>query len=84
MCSSLIKSEDGSIQLSMLPVYSSDPNSENKSFSDYTPSGKLDLSISSGTKAADYFEQGREYYVDITLAEEKTEEAAQASEGTAA
>ena len=42
---------------------------ENKSFSKYTPSGSLELVISYDTPASDAFEQGKEYYLDISPAE---------------
>ncbi len=42
---------------------------ENKSFSKYTPSGSLHLSISYETEAINFFEQGKEYYLDFTAAE---------------
>ena len=41
---------------------------ENKSFSKYTPAGNLELTISYETEASNSFEQGKEYYVDITPA----------------
>ncbi len=47
------------------PVYSDDPKSENKKFWEYTPSGSLEL----GTIKQMPFEVGKEYYLDITLAE---------------
>ena len=44
------------------PVYSSDPNDPNKTFSDATPSGKIELSITN--KAAHgFFQAGHEYLV---------------------
>ncbi|MCB5187377.1 hypothetical protein LG200_05080 [Methylobacillus caricis] len=50
-------------------VYSDDPNSENKVFSDYTPIGDLTLGIQLDKPAASAFEIGKEYYVDITPAD---------------
>ena len=38
---------------------------ENKSFSQYTPSGKLELMITNPA-AADFFKPGKDYYLDIT------------------
>lgn len=49
----------------LLPVYSSDPNSENKKFWDYTPSGKLEFTYINDSVN---FEPGKEYYIDITEA----------------
>jgi len=42
---------------------------ENKSFSKYTPSGNLNMSISYDTQASDFFEQGKEYYLNFSKAE---------------
>jgi len=42
---------------------------ENKSFSKYTPAGSISLSISYETDAVNYFDEGKEYYVDFTPAE---------------
>lgn len=50
----------------MQPVYSSDPESENKAFWDATPSGKIEMHIKSS--AAEEFEPGVEYYIDFTRA----------------
>lgn len=36
---------------------------ENADYSKATPSGNLSMVIDSGTKAADYFEQGKSYYL---------------------
>ena len=53
-------------KITMNPVYSSDPSNPNKSFSDATPSGVIELFISN--KAAHgKFELGKEY--DITFTE---------------
>lgn len=42
---------------------------ENKSFSKYTPSANLQINISNETPASDFFEVGKEYYLDFTPAE---------------
>jgi hypothetical protein len=42
---------------------------ENKSFSKYTPSGSVHLNISYETEASNFFEGGKEYYLDFTAAE---------------
>lgn len=39
---------------------------ENKSFSKYTPSGLLYLSVSYETTAVDFFVPGEEYYLNIS------------------
>lgn len=46
-------------------VFSNDPQSENKSFANATPSGSVMLNIDPGRPAADAFELGAEYYVDF-------------------
>jgi hypothetical protein len=58
--------ETGSVKLS--PVYSTDPNHENKSFWDATPSGSIEMWINN-PKGFAAFEPGKEYYVDFTPAE---------------
>jgi hypothetical protein len=42
---------------------------ENKDFTDSTPSGTLEIGINGDVPAADFFEPGKEYYLDFTLAE---------------
>ena len=42
---------------------------ENKSFAKYTPFGNLQMWISYETRASDAFEQGKEYYLDISPVE---------------
>jgi len=44
-------------------------SNENESFAKSTPSGNLQLCISYETPASDAFEQGKEYYLDISPAE---------------
>jgi len=41
---------------------------ENKDFTESTPSGTLEISISGKTKAANFFEPGNLYYLDFTEA----------------
>lgn len=52
----------------LAPVYSADENSENKKFWRYTPSGEVKLGTINKA-ASDYFELGKEYYIDFTAAE---------------
>lgn len=54
-------------EVMLSPVYSDDPNSENKAFWDATPSGDFRMTIKNEA-AAECFENGREYYIDITPA----------------
>ena len=44
-------------------------NGENKDFNDATPSGRLEISIHGDVPAANFFEVGKEYYLDFTEAE---------------
>lgn len=53
--------------ITLVPVI--DGSEENKSFSKYTPAGNLSLTISNETPAANFFEAGKEYYLDFSLAE---------------
>lgn len=53
------------VKVKMGAVYSSDPNHENKAFSDATPSGSVELTIQGDKPAAGMFKAGVEYYVDI-------------------
>ncbi|MHB9148335.1 MAG: hypothetical protein ACYC2U_08245 [Candidatus Amoebophilus sp.] len=55
----------GNITLS--PVYSTDPNHENKKFWDATPAGQIQMWIQN-PEAFKHFKLGKEYYVDFTLA----------------
>lgn len=59
------KTSGGTVKL--LPVYSSDPKHENKSFWDATPQGEISLGISN-PEAYHQFELaiGKEFYVDFT------------------
>lgn len=50
-------------------VYSTDPNAENKAFTDATPSAMVQLNIDASKPAAQAFEVGKEYYVDFIPAE---------------
>jgi hypothetical protein len=69
-CSSKTKNEgfDGTA-FRFDAVYSNDPSSENKAFTDATPSLSLNMTISDGKPAADQFAEGKEYYLDFSPAE---------------
>lgn len=54
-------------KLTASPVYSSDPNSENKAFWDATPSGSMEFGCVRAEAIA-HLEPGDEIYVDITKA----------------
>lgn len=58
---------ENAVSVFLEPVYSDDPESENKKFWDYTPSGKIELQTTN-LEAAKQFEVAKEYYVDFTPA----------------
>lgn len=68
VCSSLIPSYY-TTTVGLSAVYSSDPTSENKAFSDATPSGQINISIANDKPALAAFEIGKSYYVDFTPVE---------------
>lgn len=53
--------------IALMPVTTG--SEENKSFSKYTPAGNVQLCISYETEASNFFEEGKEYYLDFTAAE---------------
>lgn len=55
----------GHVTVKLNAVYSDDPNSENKVFTDATPAASIDLVIQETKPAAKMFEIGKEYYVDF-------------------
>ena len=66
-CHFIQKSDDNQSQtIHMSPVTADTP--ENKTWSKYTPGGLLQMHISN-PDALGQFEQGKEYYIDITPAE---------------
>ena len=60
-----ISVHDCGTEVFLSPVYSDDPQSENKVFWDATPSGNFRMMIKNEA-AAKYFENGAEYYIDFT------------------
>lgn len=54
-------------KVTLTPVYSNDPNSENKAFWDATPSGKIEMWITNAP-AYEALAIGKAYYVDFTEA----------------
>ncbi len=58
---------DWGTEVFMSPVYSDDPNSENRAFWDATPTGDIRMTIKNEA-AAQLFEKSKEYYVDFTPA----------------
>lgn len=69
MSVSYIQRNRDSISINAGCVYSSDPKTENKVFSDATPSGNLNLMIDASKPASRFLESGDVIYVDITIAE---------------
>ncbi|HEO9244719.1 TPA: hypothetical protein ACOEHP_000748 [Enterobacter ludwigii] len=66
-CQSIQKAEDDSYRtIHMSPVTAD--TEENKAWSKYTPDGQLTMHVSNPA-AFDQFEQGKEYYIDIQLAQ---------------
>jgi hypothetical protein len=57
----------GETRVGFTAVYSSDPNSENARYWKATPAGSVDLQILNEA-AAEQFEQGKEYFLEFTLA----------------
>lgn len=70
-CNSVTTSDHGNghkgASVILTPVYSTDPNSENKRFWDATPNGKLEMH--STPERLVMFEPGKDYYLDFTLAD---------------
>lgn len=56
------------VNVQMGAVYSSDPESENRSFANATPTASCSMSIDPGRPAAQAFELGAEIYVEFTPA----------------
>jgi len=82
-CVSVIP-EGESRTVSLQAVYSSDPSSENYTWSQYTPSGSLQMHITN-PKAFDQFQVGQEYLLHFTpvaaapVAEAAADQVAQAA-----
>jgi len=63
VCDKVEKNEDGT-KISLTPV--TNGSEENESFFSYTPYGSIEIgTVNPNVK----FEEGKEYYVDFTLAE---------------
>jgi hypothetical protein len=70
VCGSVIEASWGGAKvIHMNAVYSEE--GENKDFTDTTPAGNLDLVINNDAPASEYFEQGKEYYIDISAADQR-------------
>jgi hypothetical protein len=64
-CHEVTQFQGGGVRVRLGAVYSNDPNSENKAFSDATPQGSAEMHIQGGKPAAKMFEAGKHYYVDF-------------------
>ena len=66
-CNHVAPYADGSATIYMNAVYSDDPNSENRRFSDATPNGSFQMTIKA-TGPISFFEAGKVYYLDFSPA----------------
>ena len=66
-CQTVLLGEHGE-QVKLGAVSSSDENDPNKSWSQYTPSGSIEMMITNPA-AEGQFRPGREYFIDFTPAE---------------
>ncbi len=64
-CTSVTAFENGK-SAKLNAVYGT--SEENKDFTQYTPSGELNINITNEAPAVDFFEPGKEYYLDFTKA----------------
>lgn len=67
-CNMIEQYSGGGVKVRLGAVYSSDINSENRAFSDATPSGSVEMMIQGGRPAIKLFEPGADYYIDFTKA----------------
>jgi hypothetical protein len=67
LCTKASSPSPGQTDIELKPVYSDDPEHENKAFWEATPSGKIEMSILNAP-AAEAFAAGQEYYVDFSPA----------------
>ena len=56
---------ESAVSIECQPVYSSDPESENKAFWEASPSGKLELYVTNEDAFDSLPEPGEEFYVDL-------------------
>jgi hypothetical protein len=66
-CRENAPSRIGNTTIVMTPVYSREKGHENHLFWDASPSGSFEMNVANKA-AADYFETGQEYYVEIRKA----------------
>ena len=66
-CTDVKQTSNDSYAITLHPVYSEDPNSENAKFYSATPGGFISLQVVN-TEAAKAFEVEKEYYVEFTPA----------------
>lgn len=66
-CNSIEEFAFGSKTAKLTAIYGNE--GENKDFTDSTPSGNLEINISGKVPAKDFFNAGKNYYLDFTEAE---------------
>lgn len=67
-CNCIMDTGYGNIRVMFNAVYSDNPDSENKVFSDATPAAYVDMNIQKDKPAAQAFEINKCYYVDFSEA----------------
>lgn len=60
-----ISHNESYVEVVLVPVYSSDPTSENYSWSKYTPSGEIKMNITNPA-ASKQFELSKSYIINFT------------------
>lgn len=64
-CTQVTEFEGGYKKYDLQPVFSNDPNHENKKFWDSSPSGQFNVTVKNPNVSMTV---GREYYIDVTEA----------------
>jgi hypothetical protein len=66
-CSCIVPGfSEGQKKVTLHAIYNGE--GENADFAKATPCGNIDMLIDGSTKAVDFFEQGKDYYLDFTEA----------------
>jgi hypothetical protein len=66
-CHAITDTDYNEVVVHLNAVYSQE--GENKDFTEATPAGNLDMHIDKNAPASKFFEQGKTYYLDFTVAE---------------
>jgi len=64
VCDSVIPTQGEQTIMTAHAVYGG--SEENKSFSRWTPAGSFTLMVSNESQAAEFFRQGKEFYLDMS------------------